>query len=295
MLIIHFVAAGAAGPHRQRPLAAPQAQSAPSLQLLLLLLLVVSLGSSRSSLRDASASGNLVVRSGRLGLHADHRRSGRRESASIWQGSKRARWLSEHGKRQPHDNHTRPDPWLRLLPPHRVIKAPARCLEGLAASNRQEGYGLALTLASASARHIGDATCPHLRRRAGGSKAHYPQVSATARYIDVGNSAANVGITSLSLRDAPRWASASSPACTTSGITSPSALLSVSVDGQLRNSRSLQLGPNDEQTVALQGLPPDTKQAEARLTTAQSGADCLPPTILPGLCAPSAPRRTYSS
>jgi Ca-activated chloride channel family protein len=147
-------------------------------------------------------------------------------------------------------------------------------LKTLSPSNGKSDMSSALTLASASARQLGDATIVLISDGSLGGDSTLPQVPARARYINVGKSPGNVGITSLSLRDAPGgpqlfasvYNSDASPA---------NALLAVNVDGQLRDSRRVQLGPKDEQTVTLQGLPLDTKLVEARLTVDGTGTDLL--------------------
>jgi hypothetical protein len=147
-------------------------------------------------------------------------------------------------------------------------------LKSISASNGKSDMPSALTLASATARQLGQATVVLISDGALSGSGDLPEVAAPVRYLNVGKSAANVGITSLSLRGgtggpelfASVYNSGSSPA---------TALLAVSVDGQLRDSRSLRLGPNDEQTLTLQGLPLDTQVAEARLTVQDKAANFL--------------------
>jgi Ca-activated chloride channel family protein len=147
-------------------------------------------------------------------------------------------------------------------------------LKGISASNGTSDMASALTLASASARQLGNATVVLVSDGALGGGSSLPQVAASARYINVGTSAANVGITSLSLRDAPDGPELFASVFN-SGASPQNALLAVNVDGQLRDSRSIQLGPNDEQTITLQGLPLDTKLVEAKLSVDGKSANFL--------------------
>jgi hypothetical protein len=147
-------------------------------------------------------------------------------------------------------------------------------LKGIAPSNGKSDIASALTLASAAARQLGDATIVLISDGALGEGATLPQVPARARYINVGKSPGNVGITSLSLRDASGGPQLFASVLN-SGITPTNALLAVSVDGQLRDSRTIQLKANDEQTLTLQGLPLDTKLVEAKLSVQGGDANYL--------------------
>jgi Ca-activated chloride channel homolog len=147
-------------------------------------------------------------------------------------------------------------------------------LGSLSASNGKADLLPAVTLAAAAARQLGDATIIFISDGAFPSDTSLPQVPGKARYINVGASSSNVGITALSLRDAPGgpqlFASVAS-----SGIEPVSALLAIKVDGELRESRSLDLGPRDEQTVTIPGLPLTTRIVEASLSTGEGQEDYL--------------------
>jgi hypothetical protein len=147
-------------------------------------------------------------------------------------------------------------------------------LKGVSASNGKSDMPSALTLASASSRQLGNATIVLISDGALAADTTLPEVTAPTRYINVGTSPANVGITSLALRDSPVGPELFA-SIYNSGTYTASALLAVNVDGQLRDSRNIQLGPNDEQTLTMQGLPLDTKLVEADLSVEGKGANFL--------------------
>jgi hypothetical protein len=147
-------------------------------------------------------------------------------------------------------------------------------LASISPSNGKSDMPSALTLASATARQLGQATVVLISDGALAGEGDLPEVAAPVRYINVGQSAGNVGITSLSLRDSTGGPELFAGVYN-SGASPVSALLAVTVDGQLRDSRNLRLGPNDEQTLTLQGLPLDTRLAEARLSVESKEANYL--------------------
>jgi Ca-activated chloride channel family protein len=169
--------------------------------------------------------------------------------------------------------------------PQALIASPATAdkgelraaLEGLAPSNGRADMAAALTLASASARQLGDATVVLVSDGALSldGNAALPQVPARAKYISVGKSARNLSITALSLRDTPGGPELFA-SIANSGSEAAGALLSIKIDGVLRDSRRVQIIGRDEAVVTLQGLPLDTQLVEASLTVDDPGADLLP-------------------
>src|SRR5687767_3773033 len=149
-----------------------------------------------------------------------------------------------------------------------------QALNGLSASNGKADILPAITLAAASARQLGDATVVFISDGAFPIDASLPQVPGKARYINVGTSSANVGITSLSLRDGPGGPQLFALIANSSNDPL-TALLTIKVDGELRDSRSLDLASKDEQTVTLPGLPLTTRIVEANLSIDDRQADYL--------------------
>lgn len=149
-------------------------------------------------------------------------------------------------------------------------------LRNLSASNGRADIGSALTLAAASARQMGDATVVLISDGAFDAGAGLPQVPGRALYLNVGRSGHNVGITLLSLRDALGGGGPQLFAgLFNSGSEPATALLTIRVDGQLRDSRRVSLPPREEQTVTLADLPLDTHLVEATLSVEGEGADLL--------------------
>ncbi len=146
-------------------------------------------------------------------------------------------------------------------------------LNGLSASNGKASMAPAITLAAASAKQLGDATVVLISDGSLAGADALPQVPARASYINVGKSGSNVGVTSLSLRDGPGGPQLFASVYN-SGAAPVSALLSVKVDGALRDSRRLDLGAGDDKSITLQGLPLTTRLVEATLSTDKS-ADFL--------------------
>ena len=152
-------------------------------------------------------------------------------------------------------------------------------LKALQASNGQADMNSALTLAAASARQLNDATVVlisdgALASAAGQASGPLPAMPAKTRYINVGISQANVAITSLSLRDSPAGPELFA-GMYNSGTRPVHALLSVKVDGQLRDSRGVELPAGGDATTTLQGLPLDMQVAEAHLAVTEAGANML--------------------
>ncbi len=149
-------------------------------------------------------------------------------------------------------------------------------LDALSASNGKADIVTALTLASASALQMGDSTVVLISDGSlpieGGE---LPRVPGRALYINVGKSARNVAITALSLRDTPGgpelFASVANP-----GPEAVGAILSIKVDGALRDSRHVQIEANDEAVITLEGMPLDTQMVEASLVADDKEADSLP-------------------
>lgn len=133
----------------------------------------------------------------------------------------------------------------------------------------------AITLASASAKQLGDSTVVLISDGAFPDAPPLPQVPSRASYVKVGKYARNVGITSLSLRDAPGGPQLFASVFN-SDVAPASPLLTVKVDGELRDARRIELAPGQEQTVTIQGLPLTTHLAEADLTSEGTATDLLP-------------------
>lgn len=147
-------------------------------------------------------------------------------------------------------------------------------LNGLSASNGRADMAAAVTLAATAARQLGDSTVALISDGALSGVDALPQAPARARYITVGKSARNVGITSLSLRDAPGGPQLFA-SIFNSGAETATALLTINVDGQLRDSRRVTISPKGEQTLTIQALPLDTKLVEAKLAVDDRAADLL--------------------
>ncbi len=147
-------------------------------------------------------------------------------------------------------------------------------IHSLAAGNGRADMSAALTLAGASARQLGDGTVVLISDGALAGADSLPQIEAKTQYINVGKSPNNIAITSLSLREAPGGPQLFA-SLYNNGPQQVSALVSISVDGQLRDSRRVSLDAGKEQTLTIEGLPLDMKQAEARLTTGDPQADLL--------------------
>jgi hypothetical protein len=147
-------------------------------------------------------------------------------------------------------------------------------LRTLTPSNGKTDMQAAVTLSAAAAKQLGEATVVLISDGSFPGADQLPQVPARATYISVGKSAQNVGITSLSLRDAQGGPQLFASALN-SGPDPASALLVIKVDGQLRDSRRIEMAPGQEQSVNLQGLPLTTHLVEATLTVEGNGADLL--------------------
>jgi len=147
-------------------------------------------------------------------------------------------------------------------------------VRGLTPSNGRADMGAAITLAGASARQLGNATVALISDGALEGADALPAVPAEARYINVGKSASNLAITSLSLRDASDGPQLFA-GLYNSADSSASALLTVSVDGQLRDSRKVTLAPGEEQNLTIEGLPLDARVVQAHLVADDAAADLL--------------------
>ena len=128
----------------------------------------------------------------------------------------------------------------------------------MAPSNGRADIGAAVTLAGASARQLGNATVALISDGALEGADALPAVPAEARYINVGKSARNLAITSLSLRDAsdgPQlFAGLYNNADSPQPPYSP-----YRWTGSLRNSRKVTLAAGEEQNLTIEGLPLDAR------------------------------------
>ncbi len=152
-------------------------------------------------------------------------------------------------------------------------------LRGLNASSGGSDMASALTLAAASARQLGDATVVlisdgSLAPVPGQASSALPPMPARTRYVNVGKSDSNVAITSMSLRDGPDGPELFA-GLYNSGSKPVSALLSVKVNGTLRDSRSVELNAGGDATITLGGLPLSTLLVEANLSVDDKSANML--------------------
>lgn len=147
-------------------------------------------------------------------------------------------------------------------------------IRNVAAGNGRADVNAALTLAGASARQLGDGTVVLISDGALGDMATMPRVEAKTRFISVGSGGSNLAITSMSLREATGGPQLFA-GLYNNGSKPVSALFSISIDGQLRDSRNVTLQPGKEQTLTIEGLPLDMRLAEARLSTADPTDDIL--------------------
>ncbi|MEA2576178.1 MAG: hypothetical protein QOH93_3476 [Chloroflexia bacterium] len=147
-------------------------------------------------------------------------------------------------------------------------------LAGLSASNGGTDMAQAVTLAAATARQLGEATVVLISDGAFQGAETLPQVPGKSAYINVGRSGRNVAITALSLREATGGPQLFASVTNTSNQKA-AALLSISIDGTLRDSRNFDLQAGEEQVVTLGDLPLNTHVAEATLQVNASDADML--------------------
>src|SRR5919204_3383025 len=246
------------------------------LQLLLLLLLV--LGLARPFLyQQTVASGNLVVvLDASASMQATDEASGqsrfersRREAGALVDGLQGDERMSLV--------------WAGPAPSIVVSSSGSKAnlhsaLRSLNPSNGRSDLASALTLAAASARQLGDAPVVLISdgslSRDGQTAGLLPQMPARASYVNVGKSSRNLAITSLSLRDAPGGPQLFA-GLFNSGPAQARALLAIRVDGQLRDSRSVDIPPGGDATVTLEGLPLGTRTVETRLTADDPGTNLL--------------------
>lgn len=147
-------------------------------------------------------------------------------------------------------------------------------LKALTPSNGRSDVVAALTLAAGQARQLGDATTVLISDGALPPNVALPTVPGKARYINVGASARNMGITQMSLRDTPDGPQLFASVYN-SGPEPSSAILSINADGALRDSRRVELAGGDEASITLGDLPLDTRLVEATLKVDGVGADGL--------------------
>lgn len=247
------------------------------LQLLLLLLLVLSLARPFLSTR-AAAEGNMVLvldasasmqAADEAGGHSRFDRARAEADALVdgLQGDERISiiWAG-------------PVPSI-AMPASGDKNALHATLLALNASNGRADMTSALTLAAASSRQLGEATVVLISdgvvtRQASANSDTLPQMPSRARYINVGTSGSNVGITSLSLRDAHSGPQLFA-GLLNSGPKPVSAILSIYVGDKLRDSRKVDIAAASDGTVTLEGLPLDTQTVEARLSVDDKEANKL--------------------
>ncbi|HEY0072270.1 MAG TPA: BatA and WFA domain-containing protein, partial [Chloroflexia bacterium] len=147
-------------------------------------------------------------------------------------------------------------------------------LAGMAASNGGTDMAQAVTLGAATARQMGDATVVLISDGAFANAGALPQVSSKSAYINVGRSGRNIAITALSLREAQGGPQLFA-SVTNTADQKATAILSISIDGNLRDSRKLELEASEERVVTLGDLPLDTRVVEASLQVDDAQADAL--------------------
>ncbi|HET6260914.1 MAG TPA: VWA domain-containing protein, partial [Chloroflexia bacterium] len=147
-------------------------------------------------------------------------------------------------------------------------------LAGMTPSNGGTDMAQAVTLGAATARQVGDATLVLISDGAFQGAEALPQVPGKSAYVNVGRSGRNVGITALSLREAQGGPQLFASVANT-GDQPATTILSIVIDGDLRDSRKLELASGAEQVVTLGDLPLDTHIAEASLQVDDVEADAL--------------------
>lgn len=147
-------------------------------------------------------------------------------------------------------------------------------LNAMSPSNGGTDMAQAVTLGIASARQLGNATVVLISDGAFSGVEQLPQVPGKAVYIAVGKSGRNVAITALSLRSAAGGPQLFASVANTGAITT-GALLSIYVDGKLRDSRNLGLNAAGEQSITLADLPLDTRIVEAQLQAGDPASNVL--------------------
>ena len=147
-------------------------------------------------------------------------------------------------------------------------------LTSLSASNGGTDMAQSITLAAATARQMGDATVVLISDGAFAGGDTLPQMSGKSAYINVGRSGRNVAITALSLREAQGGPQLFASVANT-GSERAGAILSISADGTLRDSRRLDLDAGEERSVTLGGLSLDTRVVEASLQVDGEQSDVL--------------------
>lgn len=242
------------------------------LQLLLLLLLVLSLARPFFN-ADTVATGNVVVI---LDASASMQATDEADGASRFERAKReAGTLVDGLSGDARMSLVWAGPAPQVLVSASGNKTALRtALAGMSASNGGVDMGQATTLAVADARQLADATVVLISDGAFEGAGALPQVPGKAAYINVGKSSRNIAITTLSLRAAPGGPQLFASVLNSGGQPA-SALLTISTDGKLRDSRMLQLKAGEEQPVTLAGLPLDTQLAEASLQVGDKAADVL--------------------
>lgn len=242
------------------------------LQLLLLALLVVSLARPFLNVGTVAASNVVLILDASASMQATDEANGESRFERARQEASALVDALQGGSRMS----------IVLAGPHPAVIASASddksalraTLGGLAPSNGGTDMVQAITLASAASRQLGDATVVLISDGALAQSGQLPQATGRAAYINVGKSGRNLAITSLSLRDGPGgpqlfagiYNSASQPAA---------AILAVKVDGQLRDSRTVDLGAGDEKSVTLEGLPLTTRLVEATISVDGADANLL--------------------
>jgi hypothetical protein len=165
-----------------------------------------------------------------------------------------------------------PNPTLVASGPDKASLLSA--LHRLQPSNGRGDIESALVLAAGASQQLGGATVALISDGAFETSAELPVMDGPVLYLPVGESGRNLGITALSVRDTPSGPEAFASVYNSGEVTA-TALLSVLVDGDLRDSRRVEVGPGGDAGVTFGGLPLDTRRVKATLATDVSEGDTL--------------------
>ena len=166
-----------------------------------------------------------------------------------------------------------PSPQL-IAPPTSDKVTLQTALHNLEPLSGQADIEAALTLAAGLARQMGGATVALISDGAFPASVELPVMPGPVAYLFVGGSGRNLGITVLSLRENEGGPEGFASIFNGGEITA-TALISVLVDGALRDSRRVTVGPRAEVGVTLGGLPLQTREVEAQLVPDAPESDVL--------------------
>jgi len=134
-------------------------------------------------------------------------------------------------------------------------------------TNTKADWEAAAILAASSAQQAQRTTTVVLSD--GGVPSGVPDLPGEVRYVPIGITAENQGISALAVRDDPKGPQAFLR-ISNHGTQPVTSLVEVYVDGTLFDARTLSLSPHTESSISLDDLPLDTRQVEARLANADA-------------------------